>query len=339
MGDHIESVDQSAAGGSFSSAAAGGDYHQMEQHQQSGGGGGGGNEYNAEVNLQWEPDSPQQQQAGPPPQYYQQNNQPPPGNYQTPAYNPNVAPGVPPPYYPPQTAPPSYKPKPAAGGPPTYPPPQQSAGYQPTAPPPQQGVYPPNGAAPAYTPQGTPSHPGQGAAYAQQTGAPAAPQQVFTPVRLPPGMPGSNFGAGAIIRPEIGPPVAWTTELFGFLEDCYGCPLVIIAPCITFGQIAEITDTGYNKCQTAGIIYAIALFLGIPCLYSYTYRTKMRHKFNLREDPLDDFCTHFWCEFCALAQEYRELRYRGIDPSLGYDLQQALVNQAMAAPVPPRMAK
>ncbi|XP_065615923.1 cell number regulator 10-like [Quercus suber] len=89
-------------------------------------------------------------------------------------------------------------------------------------------------------------------------------------------------------------------------------------PCVTFGQIAEIVDNGQTTCSTSGLLYRlIAMFIGIPCIMSSTYRTKLRGRFGLTESPAPDWITHFFCEPCALCQEYGELQARGIDPSLG----------------------
>ena len=38
---------------------------------------------------------------------------------------------------------------------------------------------------------------------------------------------------------------------------------------------------------------------------------------GLADEPCDDCCVHLCCEACALCQEYRELKARGFDMSLG----------------------
>lgn len=71
-------------------------------------------------------------------------------------------------------------------------------------------------------------------------------------------------------------------------------------------------------CSTSAIIYgAMAFLIGLPCLLSCTYRTKLRSKYDLVEAPAPDWVTHFFCEWCALCQEYRELRAKGLQPELG----------------------
>ncbi|KAK9204002.1 hypothetical protein WN943_014259 [Citrus x changshan-huyou] len=39
--------------------------------------------------------------------------------------------------------------------------------------------------------------------------------------------------------------------------------------------------------------------------------------FDLPQPPKPNCVPHFFCEYCALCQEYRELKSRGWDPSVG----------------------
>ncbi|KAK1564560.1 hypothetical protein Q3G72_005792 [Acer saccharum] len=87
-----------------------------------------------------------------------------------------------------------------------------------------------------------------------------------------------------------------------------------VPPCVTFGQVAEIIDEGHTSC---GMLFgAIWFFIVLPFILSCTYRTKLRSKFGLPEFPAPDWIAHFFCEWCALCQEYRELQSRGLDPSI-----------------------
>lgn len=61
----------------------------------------------------------------------------------------------------------------------------------------------------------------------------------------------------------------------------------------------------------------ICCLFGIPCIYSCTFRAKLRNKYGLPDAPAPDWITHCFCEYCALCQEYRELKNRGLDPSIG----------------------
>ncbi|KAK3006747.1 hypothetical protein RJ639_015518 [Escallonia herrerae] len=103
------------------------------------------------------------------------------------------------------------------------------------------------------------------------------------------------------------------------LNFCYVSALVTVCfPCVTYGQVAEIIDNGHTTCATSGLLYGlIACLVGLPCLISCTYRTKLRSRYGLVESPGPDWLIHCFCEWCALCQEYRELQHRGMDPSIG----------------------
>ncbi|KAL3512267.1 hypothetical protein ACH5RR_024984 [Cinchona calisaya] len=112
---------------------------------------------------------------------------------------------------------------------------------------------------------------------------------------------------GAPMVAGVGVPNPWTT-------GCVTC----CCPCITFGRNAEIIDRGTTSCAHAGIIYYCLAHIGFAPCYSCTYRTKLRAYFNLSEDPCNDCLVHCCCVLCAVCQEYRELKNRGLDPSHGW---------------------
>ncbi|KAL3719412.1 hypothetical protein ACJRO7_004383 [Eucalyptus globulus] len=119
--------------------------------------------------------------------------------------------------------------------------------------------------------------------------------------------------------PPSAPPSPWTMKLF----DCMDDPLIAVVaccfPCVTFGQIAEIVDRGSTSCGTSMLLYGgIQFLIGCPCLLSCTCRTKLRNRFNLIKSPAPDCITHFFCECCALSEGYRELKNRGLDPSIDW---------------------
>ncbi|KAL0446746.1 UNVERIFIED_CONTAM: protein PLANT CADMIUM RESISTANCE 2 [Sesamum latifolium] len=74
-----------------------------------------------------------------------------------------------------------------------------------------------------------------------------------------------------------------------------------------------------NSCGTSGALYAlIAIISGCPFAYSCFYRSKMRKQYMLTESPCIDCLVHFFCECCALCQDYRELKHRGFDMTLDF---------------------
>ncbi|CAM8937752.1 unnamed protein product [Rhodiola kirilowii] len=111
----------------------------------------------------------------------------------------------------------------------------------------------------------------------------------------------------------------WSTGLCHCCDDPANSFITCCCPCITFGQIAEIVDKGTPNCATHGAIYGLTLLTGFACLYSCFYRSKMRAQYDLQESPCVDCLVHFCCETCALCQEYRELKGRGIDMGIGWE--------------------
>ncbi|RVX12631.1 Protein plant cadmium resistance 2 [Vitis vinifera] len=86
-----------------------------------------------------------------------------------------------------------------------------------------------------------------------------------------------------------------------------------------FGQIAEIVDKGSSACGVNGALYTlIACVTGCACCYSCFYRAKMRQQYLLKPSPCGDCLVHCCCEYCSLCQEYRELKNRGFDMTIGW---------------------
>ncbi|KAF2316833.1 hypothetical protein GH714_042174 [Hevea brasiliensis] len=79
----------------------------------------------------------------------------------------------------------------------------------------------------------------------------------------------------------------WSSGLCDCFSDWRNCCLTCWCPCVTFGRIAEIVDKGSSATL-------------------------------LEAEPLWDCLVHFCCEYCALCQEYRELKSRGYDLSIGW---------------------
>ncbi|KAL2454566.1 Protein PLANT CADMIUM RESISTANCE 2 [Abeliophyllum distichum] len=116
--------------------------------------------------------------------------------------------------------------------------------------------------------------------------------------------------------PHVVTPGKWSTGLCDCFSDVSNCCITCWCPCITFGQIAEIVDEGSTSCGASGALYTLT---GSACMYSCLYRTRMRKQYMLPENPCADCLVHFCCETCALCQEYRELKNRGFDMSIGWN--------------------
>ncbi|KAK3421485.1 hypothetical protein EUGRSUZ_G02128 [Eucalyptus grandis] len=71
--------------------------------------------------------------------------------------------------------------------------------------------------------------------------------------------------------------------------------------------------------MNCAIFTLISLLTLCTCLYSCTYRTRLRRGFRLKEDPCKDCSVHCCCMYCAPCQESRELKSRGFNVAKGWE--------------------
>ncbi|KAJ4959988.1 hypothetical protein NE237_019898 [Protea cynaroides] len=142
-------------------------------------------------------------------------------------------------------------------------------------------------------------------------------------------------------RPRPQAQVPWSTGLCDCSDDLNSCCTTCCCPCITFGRISEIIDKGSSSCGANGAIYALIMyFTACQCLYSCSYRSKLRAQYNLEEGPCADCLVHCCCEPCALCQEYRELQNYGFNMSLGWHGNVENQNRLVTiAPMQPSMTR
>ncbi|XP_071739274.1 cell number regulator 10-like [Rutidosis leptorrhynchoides] len=134
------------------------------------------------------------------------------------------------------------------------------------------------------------------------------PSSVSIPSQYTFGTPASNLNYDA----------KWSTGLCDCCDDASNCCETCWCPCITFGEIADIIDKGTVSCELHALLYSLICYLtSFQWIYSWLYRSKMRQQYNLPQEPCHDCCVNFCCEKCALCQEYRELKHRGFQMSLG----------------------
>ncbi|XVF85412.1 hypothetical protein PTKIN_Ptkin17bG0116000 [Pterospermum kingtungense] len=69
------------------------------------------------------------------------------------------------------------------------------------------------------------------------------------------------------------------------------------------------------------VYFTIHHFTGalLSIWYGCHNRRQLRREYGLKASPCKDFCVHCFCHYCALCQEYRELRNQGFDMKLGWD--------------------
>ncbi|XP_075657549.1 protein PLANT CADMIUM RESISTANCE 7-like [Castanea sativa] len=149
--------------------------------------------------------------------------------------------------------------------------------------------------------------------------------------------------------PQLPPRGKWTTRICGCFEDgpnnkgILSCWVTCVCLCLTFARNAEMVDYGRTPAYTLGRNYLVLLsFVPVlgATLYGCTYRTKLRHHFDLPEQPCGpsgDCCVHHLCCFCALCQEHRELKNRHMNPVGGWRAAYARImnpTENRAAPIP-----
>ncbi|KAM7256989.1 hypothetical protein ACFE04_012730 [Oxalis oulophora] len=107
----------------------------------------------------------------------------------------------------------------------------------------------------------------------------------------------------------------WSADFFGCHTDVGTCCLTCWLPCVTFGRIAHVVDDGDSSCCAQGCVYCLLMMVSCHWILSCIYREKMRSKYGLPAEPCCDCGVHYFCECCALCQEYGELKNRGKDPA------------------------
>ncbi|RCV21185.1 hypothetical protein SETIT_4G118300v2 [Setaria italica] len=111
----------------------------------------------------------------------------------------------------------------------------------------------------------------------------------------------------------------WSVGLGSCFGDVGTCCLTCWCPCVKFGRVAAVVDRGSTSCCMNGTLYVLLLSIGCQWVYTCSKRSSMRAQYNLQESPCLDCCVHFWCDTCALCQEYRELEKRGFNMAKGWE--------------------
>lgn len=107
----------------------------------------------------------------------------------------------------------------------------------------------------------------------------------------------------------------WSSGICGWAKcdnDCDICCMAWCFPCVTYANNEEkMAPVGDEHWWRDCIVYTgVLVCIGCPCFCFFGTRTRLRKKYDLPEEPCNDFCTHIWCHQCALCQEARELRRR-----------------------------
>ncbi|MBA0823689.1 hypothetical protein Goarm_020405, partial [Gossypium armourianum] len=117
--------------------------------------------------------------------------------------------------------------------------------------------------------------------------------------------------------------VPWSTGLYDCTADVASHVGVLALPLgilLTSSAKDQSVSFFHEENKVASGAFFVLLSILTVCIsnriYSYTYRARLRSQYILEESPCRDCYLHFWCEACALCQEYRELKNRGFDVSL-----------------------
>jgi len=106
------------------------------------------------------------------------------------------------------------------------------------------------------------------------------------------------------------PPSNWLGHgLFGCFADCDNCCITCFCPCVTYAENGVMLRGG----DTSSCCAECCLYFCVETrarLLGKIRRTDIRHKYNLPPKPCNDCCVHFFCHYCALCEEHRELRIR-----------------------------
>ena len=92
----------------------------------------------------------------------------------------------------------------------------------------------------------------------------------------------------------------WTNGLFGCFDNMGLCALTFIAPCVTFGRMANMHG---DDCASFGVMYLIP---GLNCYLESNYRQRIRKRRGIMDSRLMDFLIILFCPPCALTQEANE---------------------------------
>ncbi|CAF4539734.1 unnamed protein product [Rotaria socialis] len=104
--------------------------------------------------------------------------------------------------------------------------------------------------------------------------------------------------------------VPWTTPLSGCFDDVDTCVYGLwCLPCL-FGQNAKQIDG--TDCTTMCCLYSLLGCLGMCWIPHVLKRKILRQKYSLREEPCEDSFATCCCGPCAVCQETRELKARGM---------------------------
>ncbi|KAL2520389.1 Protein MID1-COMPLEMENTING ACTIVITY 1 [Forsythia ovata] len=105
----------------------------------------------------------------------------------------------------------------------------------------------------------------------------------------------------------------WHSDLLGCFSEPLLCIKTFFFPCGTFSQIASVANNRHiSSAEACNDLMAYSLILSC-CCYTCCIRRKLRKTLNITGGLFDDFLSHLMCCCCALVQEWREVKIRGVE--------------------------
>ncbi|KAG2454278.1 hypothetical protein HYH02_001309 [Chlamydomonas schloesseri] len=81
-----------------------------------------------------------------------------------------------------------------------------------------------------------------------------------------------------------------------------------------YGELMPPTVCCGGSCEgSCWALYGLHV-LHVPCVLQMQARGHLRSKYNIPGSACEDFCITWWCSRCAMCQEYRECKIRGLGP-------------------------
>lgn len=104
-------------------------------------------------------------------------------------------------------------------------------------------------------------------------------------------------------------------SLFGCFDDPLLCINAFLSPAGLFGQNSTKIDGSH--CLGMCAAFCVLRCLDLSWLLHMNKRKKLREKYGLKQKPCHDCLVTAFCTECAVSQEARELKARGL--SLDYE--------------------
>ncbi|KAH7441994.1 hypothetical protein KP509_03G065900 [Ceratopteris richardii] len=105
-------------------------------------------------------------------------------------------------------------------------------------------------------------------------------------------------------------PGFWHNDIMDCCMDPYFCVSTCMYPCGTFSDVAAFASDGKVTPEDACNDFMTYSLILSCCCYTCCIRRKLRKRYNIEGGCCEDLCTHIFCFYCALIQEWHEILAR-----------------------------